>query len=136
MLCGPNNEPPNDFERHHLHPEYIFLDYAAECWPLQFRPASSEDQESFAQPALAICDSRTMRCRTWYSLYRRIERSKVPRFTNLSIASYSGLRVVVQLLLKQRKVQLDLQDPYGATFFEGMQKKKKQMFPAALGLLG
>ena len=103
MLSDPNNEPPNNFERHHLHPEYRFLDYAAEYRALRFRLASSEDQESNAQSALAICDSQTMRCRTLYSLYRRFKRSKGTRSTSLCIASYSGLRGIVQLLSKQTK---------------------------------
>jgi hypothetical protein len=71
---------------------------------------------SIQESVLEICDTRSMRFRTWFEVYwaSASHYSEYPDFTNLIVGSYFGHEAVVGLLL-EKSAELGAKDGFGRT---------------------
>jgi ankyrin repeat domain-containing protein 50 len=93
---------------------HVFLDYSAKHWAAHFRQSSTETQNAMRDSTLKICDIGSCRCLTWFKVYWTSTDTVPKGFTTLMIASYFGVRTVVELLLETGTVDLNsCDDTYG-----------------------
>ena len=105
----------------HSAPPYIFLNYAAVAWITHFRKSRSRDTGFLLQRALDVCDTQSNRFERWYRIYQSGFNSyyNVPRYSRdlsrLTVASFFGLRPIVEVLLKENGIDLNPRDNSGNT---------------------
>ncbi|KND93164.1 Vegetative incompatibility protein HET-E-1 [Tolypocladium ophioglossoides CBS 100239] len=80
---------------------HAFLDYSAKTWGTHFREADFMDDASIVLSALRICDADSKSYSVWGRIYWAGMGIPTTWFTDLTIASYFGHRVVVKLLLEK-----------------------------------
>ena len=109
-----------DFETHPLSEKgmlsqyvdgHVFLDYSANHWTTHVLESHIQDNNPLAQSILRICDVNSKRCLTWFRIYWTSTSTDFPeRFTTLMIASYFGLEIVVNHLLRMGGINLNSKD--------------------------
>jgi hypothetical protein len=80
-----------------------FLDYAARYWATHLQAANVGRETALSRCALDLCDTRSFRFRTWFSvhwIYAWFSTDFPQNLTNLTVGGYLGLEVVVRLLLE------------------------------------
>ncbi|MCJ1371085.1 hypothetical protein MMC20_002300 [Loxospora ochrophaea] len=96
---------------------FPFLAYAADYWAAHLREAEVKDGTLIESTAFKICDTRSARFKLWWSIFH-LPIGFLSLFdessNNLSIGSYFGLELVVQLLL-EKGASTDSKDSYGET---------------------
>ena len=103
-------------------PTYLLLNYAALAWITHFQKCRSRDTALLLQWALDVCDTQSNRFQRWYHLHESECEFKVwsiPRYSRglnrLTVASYFGLRPIVEVLLKGNGIDLNPRDESGDT---------------------
>ncbi|RKK56090.1 hypothetical protein BFJ69_g17672 [Fusarium oxysporum] len=86
---------------------YTFLEYSAQTWGTHFREACVIDGAAIIPFALRICNPDSNSYSAWFGIYWKTTGMMTTKyFTDLMIASYYGLHVVVKLLLdKDAKIE-------------------------------
>jgi hypothetical protein len=90
---------------------HVFLDYSAKHWTTHVHESHIEVDNMETQSMLALCDTSSTRCLTWFRVYWTSTGMDFPKdFTSLMIASYFGLTAVVKYLLECGSVDLNSKD--------------------------
>ncbi|KAN0073559.1 hypothetical protein V8E54_008779 [Elaphomyces granulatus] len=90
--------------------DHAFLDYSAKHWTVHFHKSRIK-ANAVIPSLLRICDANLNSCMTWFSIYWTNTHTDFPQnFTTLMIASYFGLRAVVERLLQLDGIDLNLKD--------------------------
>ncbi|KAN0071934.1 ankyrin repeat-containing domain protein [Elaphomyces granulatus] len=108
-----------EFETHPLHvntsishyvDSHVLLDYSAKHWTVHFHRSHIKPNRVI-QSLMRICDASSNSCMTWFSIYWKNMHADFPKnFTPLMIASYFGLRAVVERLLESDGISLNSED--------------------------
>ncbi|KAJ5962644.1 hypothetical protein N7501_007585 [Penicillium viridicatum] len=111
LLIGGNSEENHGFDSYSA-----FLDYSAENWGEHFRRANIGPGDAILTPTMSICDSNSVSCRTWFSIYwkKRGRHTILKGWTSLMISSFFGHETVVRLLL-DKNVDVNPKDERGYT---------------------
>jgi ankyrin repeat domain-containing protein 50 len=89
---------------------HIFLDYSAKNWVTHFHKSHIKD-DTVVQLLLRICNASSNCCLTWVRIYWRSTHTEFPKnFTTLMVASYFGLRAVVEILLGMDDISINSKD--------------------------
>ncbi|KAH7187890.1 hypothetical protein DER44DRAFT_122604 [Fusarium oxysporum] len=95
-LTDIDGEAGNSFDRH------AFLDYSAQTWGAHFREADIIDDAAIISFALRICNPDSKSYWVWFRIYwKHTHMTTTAYFTDLTLASYYGHRVLVKLLLEK-----------------------------------
>ncbi|EXL39950.1 hypothetical protein FOCG_17452 [Fusarium oxysporum f. sp. radicis-lycopersici 26381] len=91
----------------HSFDRYTFLEYSAQTWGTHFREACVIDGAAIIPFALRICNPDSNSYSAWFGIYWKTTGLMTTKyFTDLMIASYYGLHVIVKLLLdKDAKIE-------------------------------
>ncbi|PGH16432.1 hypothetical protein AJ79_01763 [Helicocarpus griseus UAMH5409] len=90
--------------------DHIFFGYSAKYWPSHFHESNTE-ADAMTPSLLKLCDVNSNRSFNWFRIYWMGGRTYLPQgFTTLMIASYCGLKRVVELLLENSDVDLNARD--------------------------
>lgn len=91
--------------------QYILLDYSAKNWAGHFRQAHAKTRKSTVSLASRLCDTNLQVCSAWFQRFWTSIGSEYPEgFSPLMLASYFGLRQVVDLLLKAKNSNITSRD--------------------------
>ncbi|KAK1759647.1 ankyrin repeat domain-containing protein 50 [Echria macrotheca] len=95
-------------------PQYLlkhaFLEYSARNWALHSRESGIQN-DKITKSLLALCDVKSKRFFTWFTIYSETALCYVPpNCSKLMVASYFGLEHLVQLLLKEKDVMVNFTD--------------------------
>lgn len=89
---------------------YNFLDYSAKNWAGHFQ-ISQIDNYAVVKSVRQICNTHLRRSQTWFKIYWQSAHGDSPRnFTALMIASYFGFGLLVKILLKESRAELNWKD--------------------------
>ncbi|KAI7759595.1 hypothetical protein LZL87_013996 [Fusarium oxysporum] len=109
-LTDMDGEAGNSFDRH------AFLDYSAQTWGAHFREADIIDDAAIISFALRICNPDSKSYWVWFRIYwKPTHMTTTAYFTDLTLASYYGHRVLVKLLLEKGADVESKDDKYGRT---------------------
>ncbi|KAI1746734.1 ankyrin repeat-containing domain protein [Xylaria castorea] len=91
--------------------DFVFLDYAASNWADHYRQAYNTLGTDLELLAMQLCDTNSPACSYWLEMYGE-RRTQEPDFlrelpTPLLVASYFGLDNLVNIILQEKKTNLD-----------------------------
>ncbi|KAF8532863.1 hypothetical protein BDD12DRAFT_901373 [Trichophaea hybrida] len=83
--------------------KHAFLDYAAKHWATHIQETKMEEDPELLNSALEVLDDGSNRLLTWFQVYWigvNPSRKLIQNVTSLMVASYLGLSVAVERLMK------------------------------------
>ncbi|EWY79535.1 hypothetical protein FOYG_17336 [Fusarium oxysporum NRRL 32931] len=108
--------PDMDGEAGHTVDRHAFLDYSAQTWGAHFREADIIDDAAIISFALRVCNPDSKSYWVWFRIYwKPTHMTTTAYFTDLTLASYYGHRVLVKLLLEKGADVESKDDKYGRT---------------------
>ncbi|KAF2458453.1 hypothetical protein BDY21DRAFT_220776, partial [Lineolata rhizophorae] len=89
--------------------KYPFLSYAAAHWPLHYGSQESAVAEQSRKDARTLCNIAGHRASIWAPSYLKQRNLQYAGWSDLALASYLGLKQVVQAILLEEKADVDIQ---------------------------
>lgn len=112
---GGLDGPVSNVEYEQYCDAHVFLKYAAEFWIKHLNSSPLEKQNALFKKTTDLCNLQSRRSWTWPRVKEFAEDDTLPSgFTDLILASYSGLVAVVKLLVS-KKCDVNAMDHEGAT---------------------
>ncbi|KAK1764670.1 hypothetical protein QBC33DRAFT_546789 [Phialemonium atrogriseum] len=88
--------------------QHLYLAYAAAHWPLHFVSQEVTDADLFRKDARTLCNIAGHQASIWVPSYLKQRKLQWEGWTDLALASYLGLKQVVQDILFKEKTDVDI----------------------------
>jgi ankyrin repeat protein len=94
-----------------------FVTYAAEHWPSHVRHAHWDKRDPLMTKLCQIYDTRSERFHLWFPILWKATRpyENQPDMNNIRLAAFNGHEMVLELLLANKKLDLETKDESGQT---------------------